>query len=493
MLAFLQKIGKSLMLPVATLPAAAILLRFGSIDYINEFHFGQSIGGFLNTYIAPFLAAGGGTIFDNLPLIFAVGVAIGLAGDAVAALSAVIGQLILLDVLDRVPEIFPELMQSADTKLNMGVLGGITVGCISAFLYKRYHNIKLPDWLGFFGGKRFVPMITALTMVFVGLILGLIWGPVQNVLDTFGNWVTSLGGFGSAIHIVANRLLIPFGLHHILNSVVWFQIGDFTNAAGEVVRGDMDRFFAGDPTAGMFMTGFFPIMMFGLPAAALAIIHTARPERRKLVSSIFLGAALASFLTGITEPLEFAFMFAAPVLYGVHALLSGIAAYVTYALGMKLGFGFSAGFIDYAINYQISTKPLLLIPVGLITAVVYYVIFRFMIVKFNMKTPGREAADEASEAAEADTLTAAPATGLASSADSRSAKILANIGGPENVESVDACITRLRLIVKDDKIVNDAGLKQLGAAGVMRLGKGAVQVIFGPQSDAIKDDIKKLL
>ncbi|WP_059053313.1 N-acetylglucosamine-specific PTS transporter subunit IIBC [Paenibacillus senegalimassiliensis] len=493
MLAFLQKIGKSLMLPVATLPAAAILLRFGSIDYINEFHLGQSVGGFLNTYIAPFLAAGGGTIFDNLPLIFAVGVAIGLAGDAVAALSAVIGQLILLNVLDRVPGIFPELMQSADTKLNMGVLGGIIVGCISAYLYKRYHNIKLPDWLGFFGGKRFVPMITALTMVVVGLILGLIWGPVQNVLDTFGNWVTSLGGFGSAIHIVANRLLIPFGLHHILNSIVWFQIGDFTNAAGDVIHGDLHRFFAGDPTAGMFMTGFFPIMMFGLPAAAFAIIHTARPERRKLVSSIFLGAALASFLTGITEPLEFAFMFVAPVLYGVHALLSGVAAYVTYALGMKLGFGFSAGFIDYAINYQISTKPLLLIPVGLVTAVVYYVIFRFMIVKFNLKTPGREVAGDIGEVDEADTLTATPATGSASSADSRSAKILANIGGAENVESVDACITRLRLIVKDDKIVNDAGLKQLGAAGVMRLGKGAVQVVFGPQSEAIKDDIKKLL
>lgn len=484
MLAFLQKIGKSLMLPVATLPAAAILLRFGSIDYIKDFHMGGGVGGFLNTYVAPFLAAGGGTIFDNLPLIFAVGVAIGLAGDAVAALSAVIGQLILLNVLERVPGIFPELMNSPDTKLNMGVLGGILVGCISAYLYKKYHNIKLPDWLGFFGGKRFVPMITALTMVVVGLICGLIWGPIQSALDVFGNWVTGLGGIGSAVHIVANRLLVPFGLHHIINSIVWFQIGDFTNAAGEVVHGDLTRFFAEDKTAGMFMTGFFPVMMFGLPAAAFAMIHTAKPERRKTVASIFIGTAFASFLTGITEPLEFAFMFVAPVLYGVHVVLSGLAAYVTYALGMKLGFGFSAGFIDYAINYQLSTKPLLLIPVGLVFAILYYVLFRFLIVKMDLKTPGREDEILESEANQEQSATIG---------DSRAAKILTQIGGPSNIESVDACITRLRLVVKDDKAVNDAALKLLGASGVMRLGKGAVQVVFGPQSEAIKDEIKKML
>ncbi|MEC0089022.1 PTS transporter subunit EIIC [Paenibacillus macquariensis] len=483
MLAFLQKIGKSLMLPVATLPAAAILMRFGNVDYIKDFHMGDSVGGFLNTYVAPFLNAGGGTIFDNLPLIFAVGVAIGLAGDAVAALSAVIGYMILAKVLLIVPGIFPELMQSADTKLNMGVLGGILVGCIAAGLYKKYHKIKLPDWLGFFGGKRFVPMATAFTMVVVGLVCGLVWGPVQAALDTFGGWVTGLGGVGSAIHMVANRLLVPFGLHHIINSIVWFQIGDFVNAAGDVVHGDLTRFFAKDPSAGMFMTGFFPVMMFGLPAAAFAIIHTAKPERRKAIGSIFIGAAFASFLTGITEPLEFAFMFVAPLLYGVHVVLSGAVAFISYAMGMKLGFGFSAGFLDYAINYQLATKPLLLIPIGLVTAVVYYVVFRFLIVKFNLKTPGRE--DEVVELE-------GSASG-AISGDSRAAKILSQLGGSSNIESVDACITRLRLIVKDEKVVNDAGLKQLGAAGVMRLGKGAVQVVFGPQSETIKDEINDIL
>lgn len=485
MLAFLQKIGKSLMLPVATLPAAAILLRFGSINYVTEFHLGENVGGFINTYVAPFLSAGGGTIFDNLPLIFAVGVAIGLAGDAVAALSAVIGYMILLKLLAIVPGIFPGMMHAgADTKLNMGVLGGILVGCIAAGLYKKYHKIKLPDWLGFFGGKRFVPMVTAFTMVIVGLICGLIWGPVQNVLDTFGNWVVSLGGIGSAVHIIANRLLVPFGLHHIINSIVWFQIGDFTNAAGEVIHGDLNRFFAGDPTAGMFMTGFFPVMMFGLPAAAFAIIHTAKPERRKMVGSIFMGAALASFLTGITEPLEFAFMFVAPVLYGVHVVLSGISAFVTYALGMKLGFGFSAGLIDYGLGWGLSTKPLLLIPVGLVTAVLYYVIFRFLIVKLNLKTPGRE---DNFEEEVTDSVSGTVST------DSRAAQILTQLGGPSNINSVDACITRLRLIVKDEKAVNDAGLKKLGASGVMRLGKGVVQVVFGPQSEAIKDEIKLML
>ncbi|MNX33158.1 PTS system glucose-specific EIICBA component [compost metagenome] len=486
MLSFLQKIGKSLMLPVATLPAAAILMRFGNIDYVKDFHMG-SAGEFINKYIAPFLDAGGTTIFDNLPLIFAIGVAIGLAGDAVAALSAAIGYLILVRVLTKVPIVFDTLM-SKDAKLDMGVLGGIIVGCISAFLYKKYHNIKLPDWLGFFGGKRFVPMVTAFTMVITGLIFGLIWGPVQAALDTFGNWIVGLGGIGSAIHMIANRLLVPFGLHHIINSIVWFQIGDFTDAAGKVIHGDLYRFFAGDKTAGMFMTGFFPIMMFALPAAAFAIIHTAKPERKKAVASIFIGAALASFLTGITEPLEFAFMFVAPVLYGIHAILSGVAGYVMYALGIKLGFGFSAGFIDYAINYQLATKPLLLIPVGLVFALVYYFLFRVLIVKMNLKTPGRE-----DEVLADDQAVVGSGSSAVRAGDSKAAKILANIGGSENIQSIDACITRLRLVVKDDKAVNDPALKNLGASGVMRLGKGVVQVVFGPQSESIKDDIKKLM
>lgn len=484
MLKFLQKIGKALMLPVATLPAASILLRFGNIDYIKDFHFGESVGGFFNQYIAPFLNAGGSAIFDYLPLIFAVGVAIGLAGDAVAALAAVIAYQVLSEVLKKVPTAFPTFVGS-DTKLDMGVLGGILAGSVAAYFYNKYHKIKLPDWLGFFSGKRFVPIITSTVMVFIALACGLIWGPVQHALDTFGNWIVDLGAVGASGFIIANRLLLPFGLHHILNTISFFQIGSFTNAEGNVVHGDLTRFFEGDPTAGLFMTGFFPIMMFALPALALAIIHTARPEKRRDIASLFIGTALASFLTGITEPLEFSFMFLAPMLYVVHALLAGLSSFIVITLDIRHGFGFSAGLIDYVLNYPLATKPLLLIPIGLVFAVIYYFLFRIMIVKLNLKTPGRE-----DENAEAPTQAK---TSPANQSDDKAQQILEALGGPSNLVSVDACITRLRLVVQDDKAVNDAQLKTLGAAGVIRLGSGSVQAIFGPQAERISDEIKKKL
>ncbi|WP_052339861.1 N-acetylglucosamine-specific PTS transporter subunit IIBC [Gorillibacterium massiliense] len=481
MLAFLQKIGKSLMLPVAAMPAAALLLRFGNIDYVKDFHLGHTVGDFLNQYIAPFLAAGGSAIFDNLPMIFAVGVAIGLAGDAVAALTAVIAYYVWTNVFAKVPVAFADLV-GKDVKLDAGVLGGIIVGGVSAFFYKKYHNIKLPDWLGFFSGKRFVPIITSFSMVILSLVLGLVWAPVQHAIDQFGNWIVDLGATGAAIFGVGNRLLLPFGLHHILNTIAWFQIGSFTDAAGNVVHGDLTRFFAGDKTAGMFMTGFFPIMMFALPGLALAIIHTAKPEKRKYIASVFFGTALASFLTGITEPLEFSFMFLAPALYVVHAVLTGVSGAIMYALHVKLGFGFSAGLIDYLVNYQISTKPLLLIPVGLAYAVVYYVIFRFLIVKMNLKTPGRE--DDVEE------------TTVSSSSKllrDKASDVIVALGGAANLITVDACITRLRLTLKNDKEVNEAALRRLGSSGIIRLGQGAVQVIFGTQSEMLSDSIKEVL
>ncbi|MFP4975877.1 N-acetylglucosamine-specific PTS transporter subunit IIBC [Paenibacillus sp. CN-4] len=484
MLAFLQKLGRSLMLPVATMPAAAILQGFGLINYEEDLHLGSVIGGFLNQYVAPFLNAGAGAIFGNLALIFAVGVAIGFTGDAVAALSAVIAYEVLIRILELVPGQFAFI--NDDVVLNMAVLGGIFAGGWSAFLYKRYHNIKMPDWLGFFSGKRFVPIITAVTTMVLSVFIGMIWSPIQDVISDFGNWVVSLGGIGSFVFGTANRLLIPFGLHHVLNTIAWFQIGDFTNAAGEVVHGDLTRFFAGDKTAGMFMTGFFPIMMFALPGAALAFIHTAKPGKRKMMASLFIGTAFASFLTGITEPLEFTFMFLAPVLYVVHALLTGLSGLIMYLLDVKLGFGFSAGLIDYLLNMKLSTNAWVLIPVGLAFAVVYYVLFRFIIVKFNLKTPGREEEDEVVSKDGA-------AAGKTAAASTRAAQILEHIGGPDNIRAIDACITRLRLTVKDDRAVEDAALKQLGASGVMRLGQGAVQIVFGPQSEQIKDDIKKLM
>lgn len=484
MLAFLQKLGKSLMLPVATMPAAAILQGFGLINYEKDLHLGSAVGGFLNQYVAPFLNAGANAIFGNLALIFAIGVAIGFAGDAVAALSALIAYMVLQNVLEIVPLQFSFI--NDDVVLNMGVLGGIFAGAWAAFLYKKYHNIKMPDWLGFFAGKRFVPIITAASMMVLAVFIGMVWSPIQDVISDFGNWVVGLGAIGAFVFGTANRLLIPIGLHHVINTIAWFQIGDFTNAAGEIVHGDLTRFFAGDKTAGMFMTGFFPIMMFALPGAALAFIHTAKPDKRKLVASIFIGSAIASFLTGITEPLEFSFMFVAPVLYVVHAVLTGLAGLLMYVLDVKLGFGFSAGLIDYLVNLKSSTNAWILIPVGLAFFVLYYVLFRFIIVKFNLKTPGRE------DDVEDDLQEVAARKGTVP-ASSRAAKILENIGGPSNIRTIDACITRLRLNVADDKAVKDAALKQLGASGVMRLGQGAVQIVFGPQSEQIKDDIKKLM
>lgn len=489
MLAKLQKLGKSLMLPVATLPAAGILQGLGLIDYQKDIPLG-ALGAFLNQYVTPFMTSGALAILDNLPIIFAIGVAIGFAGDAVAGLSALIGYMVLTRVLEQVPLQMPFIPD--DVKLNMGVLGGFFVGLWSAYLYNKFHNIKMPDWLGFFAGKRFVPIITAASTMVLAVLIGMIWSPVQDGISAFGNWVVGLGGVGSFIFGTANRLLIPLGLHHVLNSIAWFQIGDYTNAAGEVVHGDLWRFFAGDPSAGMFMSGFFPIMMFAMPAAALAFMHTAKPSKRALVGSIFIGSALASFLTGITEPLEFAFMFVAPLLYVVHAILTGLSGLIMYMLDVHLGFAFSAGLIDYLVNLKLSTNAWILLPVGLAFGVVYYLLFRFLIVKLNLKTPGREDDDNLDPVSDDEgTEKASPSQTMSS--ESKAAKVLQNIGGADNITSIDACITRLRLVVKDEKAVNDSELKKLGASGVMRLGQGAVQVVFGPAAESIKDEIKKMM
>jgi PTS system N-acetylglucosamine-specific IIC component len=519
MLAFLQKIGKSLMLSVAVLPAAALLLRFGNIDYEQDFRLGE-FGAWLNRYIAPFLDAGGSAIFDNLPLIFAIGIGIGIGGDAVAALAAVIGYLVLDYVLKQLPIVL-DGWSHMDSELNMGALGGILAGLVASYCYKRYHHIQLPGWLGFFSGKRFVPIVTASAMIVISAGFGMIWGPIQHALDNFGNWVINLGGVGAFVYITANRLLLPFGLHHVLNNIAWFQIGTYVDASGQIYKGDLNRFFAGDKEAGVLMAGFFPIMMFALPATALAIIHSANRKKRKLIASIFLSAALASFLTGITEPLEFAFMFVAPVLYIIHAALSGISGYIAVELGVRHGFGFSAGFIDYVINYPLATKPLLILPIGLLFGVFYYVLFRIIISKFNLMTPGREedertsgpsvGDDSASRGQEANmpdgslsrsaesavdkSLPGNPAN-YAGGADDRrdiAAAVTEALGGSANISSIDACITRLRLTVHDESLIDEPELKKLGALGIIRLGKGSVHAIFGMEAEKLKDRIKAIL
>ncbi len=462
----LQQIGRALMTPVAVLPAAGLLLRFGDKDLLNM----------------PVIKDAGGIIFSNLPLIFAVGVAIGLAaGDGVAALAAVIGYFVLTQTLDNMGAYLgmQPPYEGAEHLINMGVFGGILIGILAAVLFKRFHDIKLHPVLGFFAGKRFVPIITAVSSLLLGVVFAFIWPPLQTGIDMASNWVMNSAA-GPFFFGVIQRLLIPFGLHHIFQTPFYFTMGQFIDpATGQVVTGDMARYFAGDPTAGRFMAGLFPYMIFGLPAAALAMIHEARPEKRKAVTGVLVSAALTSMLTGITEPVEFAFLFVAPVLFGIHALLAGLSFTAMDLLGVKHGYTFSGGGIDYILNYGLSTNGWLVIPVGLALGVVYYFLFRFAIRKWDLKTPGRELDDEAGNAKQ-------------TQAGSLAAYVLQALGGKENLAVLDACITRLRVTVNDPALVDKNELKRLGATGVLEMGK-SFQAIFGTQSDSLKEQIKAII
>ncbi|MGD6804308.1 N-acetylglucosamine-specific PTS transporter subunit IIBC [Rossellomorea aquimaris] len=456
MLGFLQRIGKALMLPIAVLPAAALLLRLGQPDLLD----------------IAFVSAAGKAIFDHLALLFAIGVAIGLSkdGNGAAGLAGAIGFLVLGEGTKAI---------SAD--INMGVLGGILSGVIAGLLYNRYHDKKLPDYLGFFGGRRFVPIITSLVMILLAGVFGYVWPPIQDAINGIGEWIVGAGALGVGMFGFLNRLLIPLGLHHVLNTLVWFEFGEFTNAAGEVVKGDLTRFFAKDPAAGAFMTGFFPVMMFGLPAAALAMIAAAKKERRKLISGAMIGIAFTSFLTGITEPIEFLFMFLSPVLYLAHAVLTGAAMSLAYVLDIHHGFGFSAGAIDYILNFNIAQKPLLLLGLGLVYGVLYFVIFYFMIIKFNLKTPGREVEVEGEFS-----------PGAGGNYKELAEKYLAALGGKGNIISIDNCVTRLRLLVEDTGLVNEPELKGLGAKGVIKLNQKDLQVVVGTDVEFLSNELKKL-
>jgi PTS system N-acetylglucosamine-specific IIC component len=390
-LAPLQKFGRSLMLPIAALPVAALLLRLGADDLLGPDGLGWDS-------VAAVVGAAGGALFANLPLLFAVGIAIGMArkSDGSTALAAVVGYLVFQGVGDAMSPVVLGLPEGdAEQELiDYGVLGGIVTGLVSAWLWQRYHRISLPPYLAFFGGRRFVPIITAFAMLVISVLMSFVYPAFDWAITGLGERVTENAVLGGFVYGTLNRLLIPLGLHHILNNPPWFIFGEYTPAGGEPVNGDIARFLAGDPTAGAFMTGFFPIMMFALPAAALAIWHEAKPQNKKLVGGIMLSAALTAFLTGVTEPLEFAFMFVAFPLYVIHALLTGTSMALTNALGIKDGFGFSAGLFDYVLNYNIATKPLLLIPIGLAYAALYYFLFRFVIRKWNLRTPGREEDDD---------------------------------------------------------------------------------------------------
>jgi len=399
-MAQLQRVGRSLMLPIASLPAAALLLRLGQDDMLGKKGLAAAWGDWLLP-VAATLAAAGDALFHNLPMIFALGVAVGYArkSDGSTALAAIIGYLVFKGVTDALsPYVLDLPAKGADQELiNYGVLGGIVIGLTAALLYQKYYRIKLPAYLAFFGGRRFVPIVTAGAAIIIAVIAALLYHFFDaglNSVATFVSGSTVLGGF---IYGTANRLLVPLGLHHLLNSPLWFQIGNFTDSAGVVQQGDIPRFLHGDKTAGTFTTGFFPIMMFALPGAALAMVHTAKPSKRKVIGGIMGSAALVAFVTGVTEPLEFSFMFVAYPLYVIHALLTGTSLALVNALGIHDGFGFSAGAIDFLLNFRIAQQPLLLLVIGVGYGVLYYFLFRFVIVKWNLHTPGREVDGETAD------------------------------------------------------------------------------------------------
>ena len=454
-----QQLGRALMLPIAVLPVAALLLRLGQPDVLGAIPFLAPI--------APPIAAAGSAIFSNLGLLFAVGVAVGLAREnhGAAGLAALVCYLVTTEGAKIIID------ADASQLSRLSVPAGILSGVIGGLLYNRYSGIQLPSYLAFFGGRRFVPIASGL----VGLVTAFLFGhgfPVlQHGMDLLSRSVVRSGNLGLFAYGVLNRLLIVTGLHHILNNVAWQLLGEYHGATG-----DLNRFFKGDPTAGAFMAGFFPVMMFGLPAACLAMYRAARPERRKAVSGLMASMAFTSFLTGITEPIEFSFMFLAPVLYAVHAVLTGVALVIMNVLGVRLGFGFSAGLFDYVLNYGLATRPLWLLPIGALYFIVYYTVFRACITVFNLQTPGREAAE--------------PDAPVLIPTGTRAAAFVTALGGPENLTSVDACATRLRLVVANQATVDEPALKRLGAHATVKVSSNALQVVLGPIADQVAGEIR---
>ncbi len=472
-----QALGRALMLPIAVLPVAGLLLRLGQPDLLD---------------IAP-IAAAGGAIFSNLGLLFAIGVAVGLAREnhgaaglagVVAFLVATKGAEVLIvvphDVIAAAGAAYQDLATAAYKARQLAKLSvpiGIISGLIAGALYNRYSDIKLPSYLAFFAGRRFVPIVAGAAGVVVAFVFGLGWPFLEGAMDALSRAVIASGELGLFVYGVLNRVLIVTGLHHILNNVAWFLVGDYHG-----VTGDLNRFFAGDPSAGVFMSGFFPVMMFGLPAACLAMYRTALPERKRATGGLLLSLALTSFLTGVTEPIEFTFMFLAPPLYALHALLTGLAMVTMDLLQVRLGFSFSAGLFDYVLNFNKSSRPWMLLPVGLVYFGLYYGLFRYCIVRFTLRTPGREAQTDAAAVAPASLDDQALADAY-----------IAALGGAANLRSVEACTTRLRLVMADRERIHADRLRQLGASGTVRIGADGLQVVVGPVADQIAGTIRSRL
>ncbi|QYR23658.1 glucose PTS transporter subunit IIA [Paenibacillus sp. sptzw28] len=455
----LQQLGRSLMLPTIVLPGAAIFLSLSTLPW-------ASIG---LPGMQSHLHTAGEALFSFLPYLFAFGVAMGMTSNAGAAgLAALAGMFIYTGIIN-----------ASHYELEPTVFTGVIIGLVTSMFNERFKSIKFPEYIQFFGGPRFIPLVVSLFSALWAILMVQLAPSLHNGLMALGDIVSSGGGFGVFLFGFVLRILVVFGLHHLVSHVFWFQVGGYELPDGTMLFGDLPRFFAGDPTAGAFMAGLYPTMMFALPAIAFAIIHEAREDLKPKIRKTFLTAALASFLTGVTEPIEFAFLFVAPYLFVVHALLSGLMMWFTYELGIRAGFSFSAGAIDFLINEHLATKGWLLLPIGLVFGLIYYVLFRWAIRRFRIPTPGREEGSQLDE--------------WAGDIPYRAPLILQAIGGKENIQQMEACITRLRLKVVSDKLIDSSALKHLGAAGVIRLGGGNVQIVFGTYSELIREEMDKAI
>ncbi len=481
---YFQRLGRSLMLPVAVLPAAAILMGIGY--WIDPSGWGGE------SVVAAFLIKSGGALIDNMGILFAVGVALGMSRDrdGAAAISGLVAWQIVTTLLSPGSVSMLQSIAIEDVDPSFGKIQtqfiGILCGLIAGALYNKFHKVTLPQALAFFSGKRLVPIVTSFVMMAVSVVLLFVWPPVYNALVTFGTSISELGALGAGLYGFFNRLLIPTGLHHALNSVFWFDVANIN---------DIGNFWSGNGTlgvTGMYQAGYFPVMMFGLPAGALAMYHTAREDKKKFTASLMIAAAFASFFTGVTEPLEFAFMFVAPALYIAHAVLTGISLFIAASFQWTAGFGFSAGLVDYILSFNLplANKPFMLLLQGLLFAALYYFLFRFMITKFNLMTPGR-GDDELEEAVETDSATAAPTTKEARFRQ-QAETILAGLGGPDNIRSIDNCATRLRLEIEDMDKINESKIKSAGVPGLNRVSKHDLQVIVGTEVQFVADELIKL-
>lgn len=461
-----QKLGRAMLIPVSAMPFAGIIMRIAADDMLG----------------IPFLAAAGNAVFSNLDILFAIGVVLGFAKTKDKGIAVLTGVLAIMTLREGLGIINPDV--------NMGIFGGILSGSVASWTYNRFKNQKLPQVFAFFAGERFPLTMVMLFQTFVAVIFGYIWPFVQSGIDAFAHTWVGMGALGVGLFAFLNRLLIPFGLHHVINSYIYFDLGTYENATGEIIRGEIPRFLSGDPTAGLFLSGFFVVMMFGIPGICLAIYRAAYKENREKVKGAMGSGAFTSFLTNITEPVEFSFMFISPVLYVIHSLYAGLAAIVCYLLNIRIGFSFGASIVDYVINFNIATNPLLIVPVGIAFFALYYFTFYYLIKKKNIKTLGREDelqfSEEVSEEEKEFSL-------ASKNYDYMAKKLVQAFGGADNIEDAYNCVTRLRVTVKDPSLVDQDRIKLIGAKGIVQPADNHFQVIIGPDVTNLMPEFNKYL